>query len=356
MKNQDYPWMKRIYTFLLAILFLTAGAGSVFAFDSSSTSFQILAGDIDTGGGASSSASFINQNALGQTGSGFSTSTSYNDYSGILHWLFPASGTPVVVQLNYRWRNDDGGETSATYAKATDTAITSGVFVGDRIRLRILLSNTGTGPATNYNYRLEHASNANSCTTWTTVPDSTSSEPWQIGGASNVADDIATTDSEGITNPGGKTFNAGKVRTANNSTGNITITQTQFSEIEYSIKSNIYTTAGTEYCFRVTNAGSTANFTYTVTPRITLSGSQGGGGHAGGESSGAGTPVGGGGTGGGAGAGGEGSGGGTPTGGGGSGGGSGDSGYLFMRSNLASVGSLNIDVLGFFKSLFNLIF
>jgi len=267
--------MKKFNIFLLLIIFLAVSAGSVSAFESTSTSFQLHASDVENGTGRSSSTSFINQDALGQTGSGFSSSTDFNDYSGILYWLFASNQPPALEQLHSRWRNDDGGESSASYINATDTILMNSVYIGDRIRLRILISNNGAGPANNYNYRLEYAPQGGNCASaspWTKVPDTTTSEPWQMGGASNVADNTTTTNSAGIADPGGKTFHAGKVRTSTADLGTVTISQAQFSEIEYSIKSTTNITPAQLYCFRVTNVGSTTNFTYTNYPQISVMG------------------------------------------------------------------------------------
>ena len=281
--------MKRIYTLIIiliitTILFAFSGNNS-FAFESSSTSFGLHASDIESGVGSGTSTSFNSQEALGQVAPGLSSSTSFNDYSGILYWLFPdASGTPNIEELHYRWRNDDGSETSATYMANMDTAVTSNVYTGDRIRLRMLLSNNGTGPSNNYNYQLEYAPLSGTCasSSYTAVPVTASTEPWQMGGASNVTDNTVTTDSSGITNPSSKSFHAGRLRTTSGQTGVINITQSQFSEIEYAIKSTTNITTGQSYCFRVTNSGSATNFTYTTYPQISVGGiayrPQGGGG------------------------------------------------------------------------------
>ncbi|NVN97379.1 hypothetical protein HXX01_04090 [Candidatus Nomurabacteria bacterium] len=276
--------MKKIYIFLFLIVFLLISTRSSFAFESSGTTYQLHGGDIESGAGSTSSTSFKNEDALGQIAPGVSSGSTYNDYAGILYWLFPsASGTPSIEQLHYRWRNDDGSETSATYLASTDTS-TSSIYTGDRVRLRFLLSNNGTGPSNNYNYQLEYAALSGSCdaSTYNIVPAVATTEPWQMGGTSNVTDNIATTDSSGITNPGGKSFHAGKLRTTTAQSGVINITQSQFSEIEYAIKSTPNVITNQVYCFRITNIGSTTNFTYTIYPQISISGityrPQGGGG------------------------------------------------------------------------------
>ena len=125
----------------------------------------------------------------------------------------------------------------------------------------------------------------------------------------NIQDAFETTDSPGVTNPGGKTFASGVIKAIGNTTGAHNMTNAQFTELEYSIRSTGNVEVGTTYCFRLTNAGSTTNFTYTVTPQIIVSaviqrpqGGGGGGGNQGGggeSSSGGGQSQGGGGQGGG---------------------------------------------------------
>ena len=150
-------------------------------------------------------------------------------------------------------------------------------------------------------------------------------EEWQMDLSQYVTDGSVTTDSAGLTNPGGKSFTPGYNKLYDNTTPAITLSSTQFTEVEYSIRTTTSATANLTFCFRLTNAGSVANFTYTVTPQITIKGGarpESGG--TGVETGGGGNPVSGGTPGGGSGAGGEGGGGGPPpVGGGGQGGGGG---------------------------------
>ncbi len=178
--------------------------------------------------------------------------------------------SPDVVQLHYRFRRDDGSEITAGYLQAEDTQFSLVNYKGDRTRLRILLSNAGAGPSTNYMYRLEYASS--SCSAWYPVPQSATWEEWQMDLSQYVLDAIATTDSSGLSNPGGKTFTPGYVKLAGNTTPQHTITSSQFTEHEYAFRSTNAVSTDTLYCFRLTNAGSTTNFTYTVRPEIMLRG------------------------------------------------------------------------------------
>lgn len=258
------------------------------------------------------------------TDAGSATRFTYSVYPTV---TLAAGGTPDITLLHYRWREDNGTESSATYSGLEDTPLSQGIFIGDRKRVRILVSNAGTGSAININYRLEYASGA--CSAWTTVPAQATSEHWSLDLSPFLADGASTTDSAALTNPGGKTFVPGYFRSAVNQAGPITLSSSQFTEHEFSIRPTANAVNGTTYCFRLTNAGSTANFTYTVQPQTTVyspaetpaakGGSRGGTG----EGSGSGPVQTGGGSSGGSGGTGEGSGSGGGQTGGGSGGGGG---------------------------------
>jgi len=231
-------------------------------------------------------------------------------------WTFDAPA-PNLSLLHYRWRIDHESEVSAGYYAAEDTVLTNRLYVGDRVRLRTTLSNTGTAAATDYNYRLEYASS--SCTTWS--PIGTQFE-WGPDLTQYVRDYSSTTDSAGLTNPGGATWQSGVFRSFASSTGIYALPNAFFTEHEFSISSTAYVQKGVTYCFRLTNAGSISNFIYSVQPQLTIRSDarrETGGSSV--EADGGGTPVTGGGPGGGSGS--EGGGGGAPVGGGGQGGGGG---------------------------------
>lgn len=238
-------------------------------------------------------------------------------------------GTASLNQLHYRWRNDDGSQSAATFAAGEDATSTSNWFLGDRMRLRFLISNDGDGATTSIAYRPEYAQSP--CASgWTTVPTAVAlgSEHWVMDQSQYVLDASASTNvASGLTDPGGGSFVAGEARTVSNTTGGHALSTNQFTEHEFSLRSTINLSTGTVYCFRLTNSGSTYGFVYTVRPDISISGGSRpvtGGGNI--ESMGSGSMHGGGGQGGGSGAGGEGGGSGGSHGGGGQGGGGGDSG------------------------------
>jgi hypothetical protein len=266
-------------------------------------------------------------------------------YTSIAEVVTAAAGAPDIQIYSSRWINDNGDELNATFDNDGN------VYKGDRTRLRFSIENAGTASADSYAYKLEHASS--SCDVWLPVPSITSlgNEHWVMDTSVHVADGTATTDMGAVDSPAGKDFVAGFFKTQSNQTSPLTLATTEFTEIEYVIRSTTNSTVDTLYCFRVTNAGSVTNFTYTNPPSVTVlsvasrpGGSSGGGGTtgAGGESQGGGaqqTGGTGGGTGGAGagGAGGEGqTGGGAQQGGGTPSGGGGDSGYIDYRKAFAS--------------------
>lgn len=281
----------------------------------------------------------------------YSTDTLLNTYTYIPEIITAAGGT-ALSQVHYRWRNDFGNEASAGYITNEDSPVTNQVGIGDRLRLRFLVNNT-SGSASNYNYRLETASS--SCSAWIQVASTTIGNPhWVTDTSARISNGEPTTDSSGLTNPAG-TFVPGYLMTQDSQTPALSLTSGQFTELEFSIRSTSNVSLNTTYCFRLTNAGATAGFTYSHQPQITITTSSinlhgGGGGNAGGELNGTGPTIGGGNNGGGTGTEGNGGGqGGGKSGGGTGGGGGGDTGYLFdahlyaLAKNLFLLTDLNFN-------------
>ncbi|MDO8481783.1 MAG: hypothetical protein Q7S75_01720, partial [bacterium] len=189
-----------------------------------------------------------------------------------IQWV--ESGTSTLSQAHYRWRADDGTESGASYIASEDSASTTpSVLKGDRIRLRMLLSNTGLGSARDQTLQLEFASST--CTSWTAVPNTeTAGIEWTLDLSENLVNGTASTDLSGLTNPASKTFVAGRIKTSSNASNAyaITLSRTQFTEYEYGMRSTSAASLGVLYCFRLTNNGSTTNFSYGVTPQIILGG------------------------------------------------------------------------------------
>ena len=176
-------------------------------------------------------------------------------------------GATTIVDSNltltgYHWRNDNGNETAAT-SKTAGVENTSATIQQDTpIRLRIGVSNsTGASSTTPTNFRLEYAQNPSTCASasgWTDV--NATSDAWDMHNSTFVTDAANTTDIAngigGVTNVG-TTFltpNGGQLD-ATSQSGALTLTNTQYTELEYSIVPDTSIPENTAYCFRVTDAG-----------------------------------------------------------------------------------------------------
>lgn len=263
----------------IAAVMMTSGGG-VLAFESTSASFELHAGDTENITGTSTSASFGEHNAGGQTAVGTSTSASFGDCSGILCWLM-GWFTPSYTQIHYRWRNDDGTESTATFYANQDTQYNN--FPKNTAkRLRLEVSNKGwtRGAAPAFTLEFAKLASGTDCangpfaTNYVAVPNDYSLEMHLS--TTTVADATATSNVNGCSPQSdcltdeNATFVAGQVKTLGNTTAAITLGSDKFTEIEYGVSATSLASASAPYCFRVTNGGSTANMAYSQYAMATL--------------------------------------------------------------------------------------
>jgi len=186
----------------------------------------------------------------------------------------PAADT---AQIHYRWRQDDGSETTATWLEAEDTgSATLGPQLGrgSSTRIRIAVTNTGGGTATDYYYRLEYASSTDGCATdpayWAAVPIAAGSDHFEMAPSGNFSNNFPTTAQ--TANTEGYTFIAGEmIKDPLALTGEIDLSENQYTELEYMIQVTNNAPDAATYCFRVTNNGAVLN-SYDIYPIVTLSG------------------------------------------------------------------------------------
>jgi len=93
--------------------------------------------------------------------------------------------TANLVQSAFRFRNDDGSETTATWKAALNTNVTQAV--DEVFRLRLARTETAGGALNNTSHALEYSLNSGA---WTAVGSTT---PVQFTTSANVADNTATT-------------------------------------------------------------------------------------------------------------------------------------------------------------------
>lgn len=180
----------------------------------------------------------------------------------------------VLEQQHYHWRNDDGSETGATSATGgfEDTSL-SGLAKETTVRLRLGVSNKGTVTSNTIQYRLEYGTKIGTCaaiSTWTDV--GAVGGAWDMSLSANIADgnttDVATGAFGAITNENSTFVGTGALRESSSLSGSITLSSTEFTELEYSIEATVDSGYGTTYCFRVTDNGSAVN-AYIDYPEIT---------------------------------------------------------------------------------------
>ncbi|MBA4389071.1 MAG: hypothetical protein C0404_13905, partial [Verrucomicrobia bacterium] len=172
-------------------------------------------------------------------------------------------GAASFVQEHFRWRNDDGGETVATWKAAADSAITN-VIRGQNIRLRFSVANTGayTGSLVPL---LEYG--AVTAGPWTPVSRvQNGAEAFEMATSSLLGNGDATT----ALLPGSGAFIAGKcVEAPSNSCASISYGTNQYANFEYVFRATARAHGSGIYYFRLSNNG-TALTTYTNYPRLTI--------------------------------------------------------------------------------------
>lgn len=271
---------KRIFFFILIAVGLLSGVShaQVVLINSSSTDFFLRA-ETESIVGNSQSTDFGLFNS-GQTLSlPLMSSADFQIFSGIIKPIFQPV-KPIYAQIHYQWRNDNGSETSATSATggSEDTVLT-GLAQNSSIRVRMEITNSG-GTILSYSsqsFQLQYGQLSTTCSaisSWTGV--GTASAVWAMYNSGNLTDGQNTTNiatSTGGVVDANHTFivaNAG-VKTTTSTVSAISVPSDSFIEMEFDIQALSSSTAGATYCFRLTNAGSATNFSYSQYPQATLS-------------------------------------------------------------------------------------
>jgi hypothetical protein len=207
------------------------------------------------------------------TNQGSITNFSYDVYPTV---TLAAAGVDLD-QIHYRWRNDDDNEMDASFATSTDSVLLN-LKERTKKRLRIEVSNEGGVSSSAVEYRLEYGRKSASCAgivNWIPLVDYTqalSQSHWSVVDSSYFGDGASTTNVSvggGIADEN-TTFLAGQIKDITNLTDSIILGPTQFTELEFSIWAEHEAADAGTYCFRVTNNGSTTNFTYSVYPEVLL--------------------------------------------------------------------------------------
>jgi hypothetical protein len=156
-----------------------------------------------------------------------------------------------TTQANWRWRNDDGTEVTATWKAEQNTAITLNSRT-EVFRLRLEVYNK-TGSAVDFLDTLQYATSVSG--PWTNLDTIAGSNAFQIAGVSAfvVQDEPTTAQLAGVPLP----FAPGKIMVDSMVLKDYNLADQTRTEFEWTIKATPNTPANTTYYFR--HWGSTAN-------------------------------------------------------------------------------------------------
>lgn len=182
---------------------------------------------------------------------------------------------PNLTQTHYHWRLDNGNETGATSATLgqEDTALPV-LQVSTPRRLRIGVSVEGSTSTLPVSFQLEYGTAAPTCSgvsEWTAVEPTSA---WNMFDSSFISNGANTTNiatsTGGVRDENSSFFVAnGGVRDTNATTSPITLSTTNFSEVEFSVVASTSAAEGETYCFRVSRSGTPLG-TYSVYPQVTI--------------------------------------------------------------------------------------
>ncbi len=181
-----------------------------------------------------------------------------------------------LTQTHYHWRNDNGSETTATSAAGgVANPPIAALLQNNPRRLRIQVSNEGSLSSAATAFRLEYGVAAPTCndtSSWTDV--GATDDDWNMSLSSNFVEGANTTNiavGSGGTADENTTFLTpnGGLREVSSQTGSVTLSTTNFVELEFSLVASTTAVEGTTYCFRLTDAG-TPLPVYTVYPSVTI--------------------------------------------------------------------------------------
>ncbi len=175
---------------------------------------------------------------------------------------FAGPAVANMVQTAYRWRNDNGSETTATW-KADENITITDVSLTEIIRIRFEVEENG-GANFALDPQIEFSSDATSCTTGAWTPLDTSSTAWRVTASANITDTEVTTNQ---LTTSALTFQVGQMYDTSNPGPLQPNLKNKQSEYEWSIRGD-GAAGDTTYRFRVTDAGTPLNI-YTNCAQLT---------------------------------------------------------------------------------------
>lgn len=184
-----------------------------------------------------------------------------------------------LQQIRSHWRDDGGDETAASsLTSGVQDTILGNAGIGAIYRVRMEVSNEGNKTSASTQYRLEYATKVTECNqvafgAWTDV--GTGGGDWDMAGSvsglsegsdtSNISEGIG-----GVSNENNDFIGTAGQKETSSQTAGLTLTSSQYYEMEFAIEAQTGVSPGTNYCFRVTDAGSTTTINYIRFPEATI--------------------------------------------------------------------------------------
>jgi hypothetical protein len=217
--------------------------------DSTSTNFIIRGNLLDDSGGNSTSTSYDQFGALGQTAVGESTSTNFIVQSGLMYFN---SFSPATQ--NWRWYSDTTNETPVTALAAENTAPTA-INSETAVKIRITIKETGGISQANQKFKLQFSKSSDFSTGVTDVAGLGScyaSSRWCYTLGGGIDNAVITTkvlsDADSCSSSTGN--GCGTHNTSGTTTSTFTFPAGAATEFEFTIK-NSGAEYNTAYFFRV---------------------------------------------------------------------------------------------------------
>lgn len=179
-----------------------------------------------------------------------------------------------INQSHFRWKDDSAGlNVGGTWLSAEDgIGIGTTISQGTVARLRLEIAANGDVGVTNANYQLEYGFKAGgSCgtgETYTAVVASATTQQFEMAPTTKFS--VGDTTSTGLLTATGIWTNGYGIENPGTTTPALTLNAGYYTELEYAIRATTNASDNSNYCFRVTNAGSTADMVYTVYPQLTV--------------------------------------------------------------------------------------
>ena len=200
-------------------------------------------------------------NGLEQSADYYFNIWAYDNYGNKASATIELATTTTIVP-SATWRE---------YEDYPDPATSTPIGRQTPVRLRVAISSVGDWDSTNYAYQIEYGVKNGGCSSidpWVPIPINAASEHFSMYDSPYFSNQEATL--QKFINSEGYSYIQGyMVKAPSATTSPLTLSQDEYTEIEYAIVPSVNSEAGETYCFRLTYEGEDINI-YEKYPELTL--------------------------------------------------------------------------------------